>query len=189
MIESFSMAEVTKYINNFHALAPGVAFGLFFIQAVFPVFPYVILAGAAGMLFGFWEGFLLAWLGALSGACAAFVMARHLGYDWFSRKMSERYRLDLESINPHYGFWSIVLARIIPVVPTPLINVAAGVGGVSFRIFTLASAIGKLPTALIYTGLGYHFYRTHDLVSTITGLVLVLAAGYLVVAYLRRNSS
>ncbi len=185
-MESLSVSEATKYISSYHGLGPLVAFGLFFIQAVFPVFPYFILAGAAGMLFGFLEGFLLAWLGALSGACAAFVVARYLGYDYFSRKVSQRYQVELRHINPHYGFWGIILARIIPIVPTPLINVAAGVGGVSFRVFTLASAIGKLPTALIYTGLGYHFCRKGDLATAMLWLLAVTVVLYLAAVWLRQ---
>ena len=63
MLEKATVETAIKYITSFQALAPLVTLGLFFIQAVLPVFPYMILAGAAGMVFGFWKGFVLAWVG------------------------------------------------------------------------------------------------------------------------------
>ncbi|NLU49491.1 MAG: TVP38/TMEM64 family protein [Syntrophomonadaceae bacterium] len=189
MVDSVTIDATVNYIRNYHALAPLVTFGLFFLQAVLPVFPYMILAGAAGMLFGFWEGFLLSWLGALLGACVAFQIARALGKDWFVARINERYQLDLEAVDPKYGFWGIVIARVFPVVPTPLINVAAGVGGVSFWVFTASSALGKLPTALIYTGIGYNLYRTHDIKQTLVLIALVLLISYVGISHFRGRIS
>lgn len=188
-MEKTTVEATMRYISNFHGLAPLVTFGLFFIQAVLPLFPYMILAGAAGMLFGFWKGFLLAWLGALLGACVAFWISRALGKEWFVTRINERYRLDLEAIHPKYGFWGIVIARIFPVVPTPLINVAAGVGGVSFWTFLTSSALGKLPTAIVYTGMGYHLYRTGDINQTLMMLALILIISYLGISHFRSRIS
>lgn len=187
MVEKTSIEATMNYISKYRELAPLLTFGLFFVQAVLPVFPYMILAGAAGAIFGFWKGFLLSWLGALLGACVAFAISRRLGKEWFLARINERYQLDLESIDPKYGFWGIVIARIFPVVPTPLINVAAGIGGVSFWIFTVASAIGKLPTAIVYTGVGYHLYKTGDVLQTVVLLALLLIASYLGINHFRRK--
>jgi len=180
-----TLEATVRYISSFNGLAPAVAFGLFFIQAVIPLFPYMILAGAAGMIFGFWEGFLLSWSGALLGACAAFWISRALGKDWFVRRVNERCRLNLEAADPRYGFWGIVIARVFPVVPTPLINVGAGVGGVPFWVFTAASAVGKIPTAIVYTGLGYHLYKTRDLAETVLLLAIILIISYIGINYYR----
>src|SRR5690606_1709480 len=74
------------------------------------------------------------------------------------------------------AFWSIVIARIIPVVPTPLINLAAAISGVSFWNFFFSSAIGKLPSALLYTSLGLCLVRMQDarLVLTLLGVTILL---------------
>ena len=80
--ELTNVNEVIAYVKTFGVMAPLVAFGLFVVQAALPVFPYVILAAAGGLLFGFKMGFLLSWSGALVGATIAYWVCRLLGADW-----------------------------------------------------------------------------------------------------------
>ncbi len=51
-----NLAVLSSYVQHFGAWAPAVAFLLFIIQAALPVFPYIILAAAGGMLFGLKTG-------------------------------------------------------------------------------------------------------------------------------------
>lgn len=167
------------YINGFGMFAPLVAFFLFMIQAILPVFPYIILTAAGGILFGFKLGFLLSWLGALTGACMAYWMCRLLGYSQFLQRFYNKMGYDVRQLNSSMAFWTIVIARIIPIVPTPLINAAAALGGVSFPNFFASSAIGKLPSAVLYTGLGLALFNARDIhtaliIIGITLLVLLL---------------
>lgn len=176
-VSDLSVSMVINYIRAFGMLAPLVAFCLFIIQAALPVFPYVILAAAGGFLFGFKIGFLLSWLGALTGACIAYWFCKLIARDWATRKINARLGYDLKRIDTEMAFWTIVIARIIPVVPTPIINVAAALGGVSFWNFFFSSAIGKIPSAVLYTGLGICLFQTRDVKLSlgILGAILVLA--------------
>ncbi|HHV15792.1 MAG TPA: TVP38/TMEM64 family protein [Gelria sp.] len=179
-IGNLSVSMAIDYIRTFGILAPLVAFVLFMVQAALPVFPYVILAAAGGLLFGFKIGFLLAWLGALLGACLAYWICKLLGGDWAARKIKEQWGYDVKSMNGEMAFWSIVLARVVPVVPTPIINVAAALGGVPFWNFFFSSAIGKIPTAVLYTGLGVCLFRAQDIKLTlgiIAAIIFLFAAG------------
>jgi len=170
MLASLNM--VGNYVQQFGPWAPAVAFLLFVIQAAVPVFPYIILAAAGGMIFGFKLGVFLSWAGALTGASLAFVVCRFLGYSPLSNWLYSRYGYDLDNHNPSVAFWTIMLSRIMPFVPTPLINVAAALGGVSFTNFFVSSAIGKIPTAVLYTGLGLALFNAKDI-----NTILLIIAG------------
>ncbi len=172
-----SINVVINYVQSFGIMAPLAAFLLFALQAALPVFPYVVLASACGMLFGFKLGFLLSWSGALLGACVAYTLSRLAGGNWVCQKIQSRWGYDVQHFNREAAFWGILLARIIPVIPTPLINIAAGIGKVPFWHFFFSSALGKIPTALLYTGLGISLLRNRDVKSTllILGIILVLA--------------
>ena len=165
-----------EYINQFGMFAPAVAFVLFMVQAIFPVFPYIILAAAGGMLFGFKAGVLLAWLGALTGACLAYWMCRLLDFSAFLEKLYHRTGYDMAELNEKTAFWTIILARIIPVVPTPLINAGAAMRGVSFTNFLVSSAIGKIPSAVLYTGVGLAIFKADNIktILLIIGLTIML---------------
>lgn len=172
-----SINVVINYVQSFGIMAPLAAFMLFAVQAALPVFPYVVLASACGMLFGFKLGFFLSWSGALLGACVAYMFSRMAGGNWARQKVLSRWGYDMRHFDREAAFWGILLARIIPVVPTPLINIAAGISKVPFWHFFFSSALGKLPTALLYTGLGISLLRNRDIKTTliILGLILVLA--------------
>lgn len=185
-VSNLSVSMVINYIRAFGILAPLVAFFLFMVQAALPVFPYVILAVAGGLLFGFKLGFLLSWLGALAGACLAYWICKLIAGDWASRKIKERLGYDLKKIDAEMAFWTIVLARVVPVVPTPIINVAAALGGVSFWNFFFSSAIGKIPSAVIYTGLGICLFQTRDIKLTI-GIIAAILGLAVVGRYMRKK--
>lgn len=177
--ELTNVNEVIAYVKTFGVMAPMVAFGLFVVQAALPVFPYVILAAAGGILFGFKMGFLLSWSGALVGATLAYWVCRLLAAEWAERKLRQRFGYDVNRTNGWVAFWGIVVARIVPVIPTPIINAVAAVGGVSFWNFFFSSAIGKIPSAVLYTGLGLALFKTHDikLALIIIAAIIVLAVG------------
>lgn len=177
-IQSFSnIPAVISYIKDFGVLAPIIAFLLFVIQAALPVFPYIILASVGGMLFGFKLGFLLAWFGALAGASLAYWLCRFSFSSPMINFIENRFNYDLKQVNGELAFWTIVITRIIPIVPTPLINIVAALGGVRFSTFFFSSAIGKIPTAVLYTGLGIYLFNSSDIKLTlfIIALILILA--------------
>jgi uncharacterized membrane protein YdjX (TVP38/TMEM64 family) len=183
-LSNLSVSMVTTYIKTFGILAPAVAFLLFAVQAALPVFPYIVLAAAGGILFGFKLGFLLSWLGALVGACVAYWLCRLAAGEWAIRQIKNRFGYDPRAVSSEAAFWTIVIARIIPVIPTPLINAAAALGGVSFWNFFFSSALGKIPSAVLYTGLGVCLFKTRDI-----KLTLVVIAAILVLAVAGRYYS
>ncbi len=176
------LTVLNSYVQHFGAWAPAVAFILFVIQAAVPVFPYLVLAAGGGMIFGLKIGVTLAWSGALVGALINYWFCRLVGYETVSRWLYKRYRYDVNNSPASTAFWSIVISLMIPFVPSPLVNAAAAFGGVSFGNFILAVAIGKIPTAVLYTGLGLALFKARE-VNTI---LLIIAAVIIVMLGLRK---
>lgn len=164
----FSSIESTvSYIQGFGIYGPIVAFVLFYVQAVAPIVPYIILAGAAGMIYGNWIGFCLAWGGALIGACSLFILSKKVGGNWVVNKIQSRYNFNIQDVDDKYLFWFLLICRIFPIVPTPLINIGSGLADVSFRVFTLSSGIGKIPWAIAYVCLGSYLMHSKNVISTL----------------------
>lgn len=171
------LAILSSYVQQFGVWAPVVVFILFVIQSAVPVFPYIILAAGGGLLFGFKTGVLLAWSGALTGSCINYWLCRRLGYEKVSRWLYKRYGYKKEKQSASIAFWSIVVSLVLPFMPAPLVSAAAAFGGISFWNFLLALAIGKIPTAVLYTGLGLALFKAREvdkILLIITATIIVL---------------
>jgi uncharacterized membrane protein YdjX (TVP38/TMEM64 family) len=173
-----SIESTVHYIRSFGVYGPLVAFVLFFVQAVAPIIPYIIFAGAAGMIFGKWIGFLLAWFGAIAGAWFLYWISDKIAGNFLVIKLQKRYDFDVAKINNRHIFWILLACRIFPVVPTPIINIGSALAGVSPKIFLSSSAIGKMPWAFIYVALGNYLMQTKNISNTLTIIGLILLVSF-----------
>lgn len=183
----FSNIDSTvSYLKSFGVYGPLVAFILFFLQAIAPIIPYIIIAGAAGMIFGKWIGFLLAWLGALAGAWFLYWIAGKYTDNRLIVKLHHHYNFNVNRIDNRYIFWVLLACRIFPVIPTPIINIGSALAGVSAKIFLTSSALGKLPWAIVYVALGNYLMKSKDITNTLTLIGLILLISFLGITYFRR---
>ncbi|HEX3032403.1 MAG TPA: TVP38/TMEM64 family protein [Bacillota bacterium] len=164
-----------KQIQSYPVASPLLVFLLAVIQSIVPVLPFFLLAGASGALFGIITGLLLVWSGAVVGALVVFLGVRYFGRD--------RARAWLEGLaglgrrpewSPEKGFIALLLARLIPIVPSSAVNVVCGLSRMKAHTFLAATAMGKLPWALLYTSLGYNLQKGNSRASIIALLILLL---------------
>ncbi|MDY0213627.1 MAG: VTT domain-containing protein [Desulfuromonadaceae bacterium] len=112
-----------------------------------PGLPLTILGG---MLFGPVWGVVYTIIGATSGACVAFLVARYLGREWISTKMSGPRWQKLDADVAHHGWKIVALTRLIPLFPFNLLNYAFGVTRIPFLHYALTSFVCMLPATIAY---------------------------------------
>lgn len=145
------------------------------------------MAGASGMVFGRWGGFTLAYLGALSGAVALFLLSRRLSGERFINRIYQKYHFELQGMDQRKVFLVLLTVRIIPIIPTPVVNIGSAVSGVPFRTFFLSSAVGKILWAAVYVYLGEYFIKTHNLKGTMLAAGFILIVVVFAFAYFRKR--
>ena len=141
-------AEATRW-GLFAILGYIAAYALLMTMLWIPAWPCSIVGG---LLFGLWLGTLCALLGATLGATALCLLVRRgtgsIGAP--RRAMVEQFEAGLSGD----GFWFLVLVRLVPIFPFAAINVLAGMLAVPLRAFVLSTALGIVPSTLVYVGLG-----------------------------------
>lgn len=113
--------------------------------------PRLVLAAAAGLLFGFAEGCLTALIIALAGSWGACLFARWGGGKWAADVLQRRPKLAALLRQP--GIADIFLLRQLPV-PGLLPNLLCGLTRVPHRTFLLGSLAGFLPSTIAVTLIG-----------------------------------
>jgi uncharacterized membrane protein YdjX (TVP38/TMEM64 family) len=153
--------------------------GTFF--ALVPVMPFGVIGGVMGATYGVWAGGLFNWSVSLSGSLLMFLAFRYL-FAERGRRALERFPA-VERFNElleHNAFLAILFARMIPVVPTYVVNVYAALVGVPLRTFLLASAVGKLPANFLFAYIGEQMFSSwRNIALMIFAYLLFLGAVFL----------
>jgi uncharacterized membrane protein YdjX (TVP38/TMEM64 family) len=128
-------------------IAPWYIAGFAIIAALgIPLTPLILLAGA---LFGFFEGAVVAWIGLILGTSGAYWIARLIGGKSVSRLLSGREDI-VERLHDRRGFLTLLRLRAIPVIPSILLDYAAGTAKMDYVAYVGATMIGSLISTTIY---------------------------------------
>lgn len=188
LLRFFSLETLQCYARDLmtftqHYYWSSVVFYLIiYIGAIMLFLPVVtILMIAGGFLFGPWEGALYGVIGSTVGACGAFMLVRTLVGPWVNK-----YEARLVTINTFikaYGFYAVLLLRMSHLVPFFLLNIAAALMPISLLSFCIATLLGVVPGALLFSWTGQYLCSINsvwDLVSLKTiGLVACSVSGVL----------
>ncbi|RAR45337.1 TVP38/TMEM64 family protein [Paenibacillus sp. MDMC362] len=147
------------------------------LLALFPVAPYKVIIAILGYAYGTLWAAAISWFGTTIAAVILYAAIRSL-YQEPGRRLLGKYEAlhRFTSLVEKRPFLSILLARLLPIIPQMAVNIYAGVASIPFWTYTIASAIGKIPAILLYAWLGSGFADHPLLFAGIAGgLVLVTA--------------
>lgn len=177
--EISSVNGFVRYAKSLGIIMPVFIFVVTVNQAIIPAIPFAVLCSANGLLFGVVKGILFTWAATLTGAAILFFLARKFGYKW-AEKFAYRYNFKrLQSLNGKKGFGTILLLRLMPHFPAPLINVSAGISDINFVSFIGASALGKFPFIIGYTLMGYSILQTSNYLFGASIFAVLIVVPYL----------
>jgi uncharacterized membrane protein YdjX (TVP38/TMEM64 family) len=144
--------------------------------------PGPLLAGASGLLFGTGIGVAV----TLSASVVSALVGSAIGAR-AARRSPVRDTTVAISVRRH-ATWSVIVQRLLPVVPDGPFNYAFGVAGVSAWPLVVGTVIGSSPRAFAYTALGDSLDDPWSpLVLVAAGVVIVTSAvGALFAVRLRR---
>lgn len=142
------------FVSSFGILAPLVSMALMVLQALASPLPAFVITFANSWIFGWFWGAVYSWTGAMIGAAVCYFIAKAYGRPLVEKMVGTKGLEMTDGFFETYGKYSIVIARLIPVVPFDIISYAAGLTRISFWSFFWATGVGQLPATLIYSWLG-----------------------------------
>ncbi|MBP2635627.1 MAG: associated protein [Firmicutes bacterium] len=188
IIEKGDIAALAEYLRSFGAGAIFVTIILFVVMTFTIVFPFMILSGAAGIVFGLFGGIIISWAGEVVGALVMFIFVRyffrHTVEGWIAKS---RYLKQVDDYSAENGFKALLIARLLPLAPSGIITAIAAISGMSFKDFWWATFIGKLPPVVIKVLLGHDIVFAGDNMGRLIFVTLLVVLIYVVLWWRRRR--
>jgi uncharacterized membrane protein YdjX (TVP38/TMEM64 family) len=143
-------------------------------------FPSVAVTAANVLVWGPWIGFLLSWMGEVIGSAAAFFLYRAgIRAANISRHRDWKWVRSISSMPGREQFLALTLARITPFIPAGAVNLAGSLTQVTFLVFLLSTAIGKIPSIALETLVSHDLIHINEHLARLIAVLFVLAIGYL----------
>ncbi|WP_057912605.1 TVP38/TMEM64 family protein [Peribacillus muralis] len=143
------MHFISEAIASSGPLAIVVSLIMNVIISVLSFIPSVFITAANITVFGFQNGLIVSYIGEIIGAAVSFWLYRRGIQSIPPKFMNNRWIMRLQKSQGFPAFWMILLLRLLPFIPSGVINLAAALSRASMMIFFTATSIGKLPALLI----------------------------------------
>lgn len=178
MFKSGDFTVVGEFVKSYGPYAMVVSFMLMIFQSIAAPLPAFLITFANANLFGWWQGAILSWSSAMAGAAVCFFIARILGRDVAVKLTSRKGIEQVDQFFTKYGKQSILIARLLPFMSFDIVSYAAGLTGMGFMGFFIATGIGQLPATIVYSYVGGMLTGGAKLL--VTGLLILFALTILI---------
>ena len=167
-----------------------VTLGLVYLVATPMMFPIMALNLALILAMGPLWGVGYALYGSLLAGLSAFWAGHSLGQralEWLrSDTVGKALRVVRES-----GLPGLILLRIVPLAPYPVVNVVLGAGGIGAGVFVLGTLVGLLPSLILMGVVGFQLRQVlqDPSVGGVAALIGLALACVALAAWLHRRLS
>ena len=180
----FQKEELLHLIKQGGTISIFISMLLVAICVFFPVIPFPVLAGMIGAVFGTSQGMFVSLTGAIIGTIAFFFLSRYGFRDYAQQKLMHYPKVkEYEQFLNKNSFVAILISRLIPVIPAPVVNIICGLSQVKWLTFFTASLIGKIPNILLLSYAGASFSKNKLYSFGIYGvyILIVLIINFIII--------
>ncbi|NHI92407.1 MAG: TVP38/TMEM64 family protein [Candidatus Lokiarchaeota archaeon] len=131
-----------------------VFFGIMILQAIIAPIPSEMILLASGLIWTFFGGIIVGYIGSLISAVIGFYIAYKGGRPLAINALGEQTVDSMEYYMSKYGVLLVGGMRAIPMVPYDLFTLASGFTQMDFKKYLAATAIGTIPRVIFYSWAG-----------------------------------
>jgi membrane protein DedA with SNARE-associated domain len=189
MFEQVLQSDLVTLIKNFGDL--GVFIAMFLESSVVPIPSEVIITSAGAINIPIHSIVIFGSIGATLGASVGYALGRYTAMPVilkFGRFIfiKPHHIYKAEAFAKKYGVASVLIGRLVPIVPFKVFSIASGITEIPFIPFILCTMVGVLPRMYILAIFGVSIIKYTKPVLLITALAL---AAFLVFKLTRKTKN
>lgn len=156
LLKRGDIVETADYIKSYGELAVVFSFLLtLFVNALgFP--PAIIFSTANTLIFGIFWGIVISVAAETVGVTISFLLLRFFFREYAEKIISKsKFLSSIDKYSSEKGFKVMLIARMVPYVPSGLLNAVGALSALSLGDYFLSSLIGKFPSTGIEAIIGH----------------------------------
>ena len=184
LLASGDIPATVEYIRSFGEGAIVFAFLLTLFTNALGFHPAVIFSTANVILFGIVPGIILSCMAETVGVTIAFVLMR-----FYFREAAEKaiakspFLTKVDQYSGSKGFIIMLIGRMVPYLPSAVMNAVGALSSIRFRDYVLASLVGKFPSTGIEAIVGHDLIMQQE--DNTRLIIVVICAGILIYGAIR----
>lgn len=180
MTEHALQGSVMTLVTNLGDL--GVFIGMFLESSIVPIPSEVIIVGAGAIGVPIASIIIFGSIGATLGSIVGYALGRYaampviLKYGRFIL-IKPHHIAKAENFAKKYGGYSVLIGRVLPIVPFKVFSIAAGITRIPFPVFITCTLIGVIPRMFLLSIFGMALLKyTKPSLLIVAGIIVILAA-------------
>lgn len=182
LLRNGDIKETAEYIKSYGSMAIVFSFLLtLFVNALgFP--PAIIFSTANTLIFGIFWGIVLSVAAETVGVTISFLLLRFFFRDSAKKLIKKsRFLSSVDNYSSKKGFMVMLIARMVPYIPSGVLNAVGALSSLNLRDYFIASLIGKFPSTGIEAIIGHDTIvqqedSTRIVVVIILAIILIVGA-------------
>jgi membrane protein DedA with SNARE-associated domain len=161
----------------------GVLIGMFLESSVVPIPSEVVIIGASSVGIPLASIVSLGSLGSTLGAMVGYLLGRYaampviLHYGKFIL-IKPHHIAKAEKFAKKYGVFSVLIGRVLPIVPFKVFSIAAGITKIPFFPFVICTLIGVVPRIFLLSMFGMSLAKFTKPTLLIAGAIVLIFLAY-----------
>ena len=178
-IVSGDMHQISAALQSYGPWAMLASLYLIIVVNMLGFLPAILFSTANALVFGYWTGLLIAWIGEVIGVTISFFIFRYLLKDKADRLIHKsKFLLKLDDFSGKNGFMVMLFARTVPYFPSGLITALGAISQISIRDYFFANLIGKLPSTAVEMAIGQDVVNIHQNMGRLTVISIIFIILY-----------
>lgn len=169
------------FLSDHHMLQTGAKGQIIFLLVAILMcaigFPRQVVCLTAGVVYGFWLGFLYATIATIIGAVTTYSWALWLGKDWGAKYLAHSKLKKISRFIRENPFNAVLMCRLMPVGSSVVLNTTAGVVGIQWLPFLGATFLGSMPQTIVFVLLGGGVRIGHTGQIILSAILFIVSAG------------
>lgn len=169
--------HITKLVAELGDL--GVFVAMFLESSIVPIPSEVIIIGAGALGLPLLSVTIFGSLGATLGAMVGYLLGKYAGAPAIARYgkyvfIKPHHICKAEDFAKRYGMWSVLIGRLVPIIPFKVFSIAAGITKLPFGPFILCTFIGVIPRIILLSLFGTSLVKYTKPTIIAAGLLLLI---------------